>query len=292
MSDDPTTRMLASLDGLSVGDAFGELFFDPGIARTCLPDRTLPPGTWRWTDDTNMALSIVEVLAAEGTIDQDRLALSFGTHFDGTRGYGTAMYGLLAKYELGVSWRDEAPRLFGGQGSYGNGASMRVAPLGAFFAGDLDRVVVEARRAAEITHAHPEGIAGAIAVAAAAALATGKKPKTLVERVIDVTPDSEVRDRLERAKRVEGNWHLSDVVALLGHGSRITAQDTVAFAIWVASYHLKDYEDALWLTVAAGGDIDTNCAIVGGIVGARVGRKGIPKEWLNRRERLPEWHHR
>jgi len=56
--------------------------------------------------------------------------------------------------------------------SFGNGASMRVAPLGAFFADQPPALVCdEARLSAEITHAHPERIAGAIAVAVAAALA-------------------------------------------------------------------------------------------------------------------------
>ena len=62
------------------------------------------------------------------------------------------------------------PRLFGGEGSFGNGAAMRVAPLGAYFADELDAVVEQASFSAEVTHSHPEGIAGAIAVAVAAAL--------------------------------------------------------------------------------------------------------------------------
>jgi ADP-ribosylglycohydrolase len=57
-----------------------------------------------------------------------------------------------------------------GRGSFGNGGAMRIAPLGAFFADDVERVVVEARRAREVTHAHPEAVARAVAVAVAAAL--------------------------------------------------------------------------------------------------------------------------
>jgi ADP-ribosylglycohydrolase len=286
-----TARMFASLAGLSVGDAFGECFFRPATVAHCLSDRVPPPPPWYWTDDTNMALSIAGVLAELGTIEQDTLARSFGEHFDGARGYGRAMHSLLPRYARGADWRREAPALFAGMGSYGNGAAMRVAPLGAYFAEDLDRVVEEAGKAAEVTHAHPEGIAGAIGVAVAAALAADRdlQPASFVEGVIERTPDSEVRTRLQLIEQIRPDSALRDVVALLGNGSRITAQDTVAFAVWSAAQHLGDFAESLWLTVGAGGDVDTTCAIVGGIVGARVGIEGIPPDWLARREPLPRW---
>ncbi len=52
----------------------------------------------------------------------------------------------------------------------GNGAAMRVAPIGAYFADDLDKVLYYAQASAEVTHAHIEGIVGAMAVAVASAL--------------------------------------------------------------------------------------------------------------------------
>lgn len=291
MSDVAVQRMLASLIGLSVGDGFGQRFFSPAIVAEHLGDQSLPPGPWHWTDDTLMALSIVDVLLAHGTVDQDALALSFGERFDGTRGYGQAMYGLLPKYAMGADWRLEAPRLFDGQGSFGNGAAMRVAPLGAYLADDLNRVVVEATKSADVTHSHPEATAGAIAVAVAAALAALDditEPQAFTEAVIEHTPESEVRDRLERIRRLRPDSRFSYVVTMLGNGSRMTAQDTVAFCAWCASRHLDDYPAALWHTVRAHGDVDTTCAIVGGVVAARTGEKGIPDQWLQSREPLPQ----
>ena len=283
-------RMRSSLEGLSVGDAFGQRFFFSEIVQRHLVSRTAPPAPWHWTDDTNMALSIVEALTSHGTIDQDALARSFGDHYDQRRGYGRAMHSLLPSYSAGADWRTEAPALFNGDGSYGNGAAMRVAPLGAFFADDLDRTVEEAHRSAVVTHTHPEGVAGAIAIAVAAASAAARAdPAALVEAVIDRTPKSEVRDRLELIHRVGPESRVSSAVNLLGNGSRITAQDTVAFTVWAATHHLDDYESALWLTATAQGDVDTTCAIVGGIVGARVGIEAIPLKWRNRREPLPDW---
>jgi ADP-ribosylglycohydrolase len=77
------------------------------------------------------------------------------------------MYELLPQLRAGHPWHAAAAALFGGQGLFGNGAAMRVAPLGACFADDLGLVVECAARSAEVTHAHPEAIAGTVAVAVA-----------------------------------------------------------------------------------------------------------------------------
>jgi ADP-ribosylglycohydrolase len=49
---------------------------------------------------------------------------------------------------------------------------------------------------------------------------------------------------------------------------------------------MGDFAEAMWTTASVGGDIDTNCAIVGGIVALSCGREGIPVEWLAAREAL------
>jgi ADP-ribosylglycohydrolase len=83
------------LEGLSVGDAFGELFFRLSPYNTSSSD--LPTGPWRWTDDTHMALSIVEILKAYGHIEQDALAQAFARRFiqEPHRGYGGGAFQLL-----------------------------------------------------------------------------------------------------------------------------------------------------------------------------------------------------
>jgi len=72
----------------------------------------------------------------------------------------------------------------------------------------------------------------------------------------------------------------------VGNGSPITSEETVAFTLWCAGRHLNDFVEAIWTMVSAGGDIDTNCAIVGGVVALRSGRESIPGEWLQSREPL------
>jgi ADP-ribosylglycohydrolase len=274
-----------SLEGLSVGDAFGELFFRLSPQRTSPAD--LPPGPWPWTDDTHMALSIVEVLAAQGGIDQEALARAFARRFrqDPYRGYGGGARRLLDAIAAGGDWRELAPGLFG-TGSYGNGAAMRVAPLGGCFSDDVARAAEEARRSAEITHAHPEGQAGAMAVAVAAALAARRPPPAGPDFLRAVLPHVSAgltRDGIEWALGIAPDA-LHEAVAYLGSGSQISAQDTVPFCLWSAAHHLDDFEAALWWTVRGRGDVDTTCAIVGGIVA--LSAPEIPADWLARRETL------
>src|SRR4051794_23069576 len=161
-------RALLSLEGLSVGDAFGGKFFAPPGQ-----ERAVPPPVWRYSDDTEMALVIVGGLERHGRIVQEDLARIFARRYqaDPYRGYGLSVRRVLEGIAEGEPWHASARSIYGGSGSMGNGGAMRVAPLGAYFADDLGEVVEQARASAEVTHAHPEGQAGAIAVAVAAAWA-------------------------------------------------------------------------------------------------------------------------
>ncbi len=286
-------RARLSLEGLSVGDALGEQYFD---FPEWIPQRKLPAPRWRYTDDTEMALAIVEVLDRHARIDQDDLAQTFAVRYrnDPQRGYGATAHEILAAINEGVCWRDAAGDAFGGEGSMGNGSAMRVAPLGAYFADDLEAVVREARASAQVTHMHPEGEAGAIAVAVAAAAAwqvraspPAEAGRRLLEMVIEQTPASDTVDGIRNAIHLAPDAGVDEAVAVLGNGSRITAPDTVPFTLWCAAKHLDDYAEALWTTVSGLGDRDTTCAIVGGIVSLSARRDSIPEEWLLAREPLP-----
>ncbi|XUL91073.1 ADP-ribosylglycohydrolase family protein [Streptomyces galilaeus] len=282
-----------SLEGLSLGDAFGErwfpLFREPRQAYDEIRARRTPEEPeWHWTDDTAMALGILRVLDEHGEIQQEPLARAFALSYDAdpARGYGHGMHQLLpVLLQEPHRWRELARELFDGQGSLGNGAAMRAAPLGAWFHDDLERVVTQATLSAEVTHAHPEGIAGAVAVAVAAALSVRRE--LTLEAVAARTPESTVREGLLRAVDVPfatEPWQASDV---LGNGQRIRADDTVPFAVWSAARHPDDLTSALWTTAEGFGDVDTTCAITGGIVAARAGLDGVPQDWLRRREPLP-----
>ena len=234
-----------------------------------------------------MALSIVEVLKTYGHIEQDALAQAFARRYqeEPYRGYGGGAARLLHQVAAGSDWRTVSPALFG-SGSYGNGAAMRVAPLGGFFYRDLQQVIKETQLSAVITHAHPEGQAGAIAVAVAAAIATNTpypSGREFLCEVFKLVPDSITKQRIQLALEIPSN-ELSQAVKFLGSGSEISAQDTVPFCLWSAAYHLNNYEEALWQTVKGMGDRDTTCAIVGGV---SLSAKELPLAWQQQRESLP-----
>jgi ADP-ribosylglycohydrolase len=294
-SGERLARARVSLEGLSVGDAFGEQFFSQPSA---IFERRILATPWRYTDDTHMALSIMKILRDSGGIDLDTLADSFVQQYqrESWRGYGPGMHRLLPQIRKGMPWHTAARDLFGGQGSFGNGAAMRVAPVGAFFADDLEAAVEQARHSAEVTHAHPEGIAGAIAVAVAAAWAfrlrdTSPTPtrQEFIDLILPLIPSGQVRDQVQRAGDLSSDVSVHEAAKKLGSGFRVTAQDTVPFVLWCAGQSLGNYEQALWLTASGLGDIDTTCAMVGGIVASYTGVEGIPAAWLAAREPLPQW---
>ncbi len=295
LASDPAARLArarASLDGLSVGDALGEALMS---SPTAIAYRQAPQRRWPWTDDTAMALAIVEALTARETIDPADLAARFVARHraEPWRGYGRGAHAILGALADGVPWARAAAEAFGGAGSYGNGGAMRVAPLGAYFADDLPRALAEAARSAAPTHAHPEGVAGAIAIAAAAAIATtmgaglrARDGAALLAEVIAATPAGETRRGLERAAAYAPTEDLLVVASAVGNGAGVASQDTVPLCVWSAARRLDDYEDAIWETARAHGDVDTTCAIVGGVVAMSAGADRIPAAWLAHREPL------
>jgi ADP-ribosylglycohydrolase len=283
----PATRLalaLESLAGLSVGDALGAQHFVTPVDVHDPPD-----GPWPWTDDTEEACCLVATLA-EGDFDRDAFAELLGRRHDPYRGYGPGAVVMLRQIREGLPWPIAAAAAFDGQGSSGNGAAMRAAPLGAWHADSLAHAAAQGARAAEVTHAHPEGIAGGVAVAVAAAVATagrldGQRPR-LLAAVAAHTPAGRVHDGLVEAAGLRDPGHAASV---LGNGARAMAQDTVPFALWVADRYLDDYPGALAACIAAGGDVDTTGAIAGGVVAAYTGPDGIPADWRSAREPLPAW---
>ncbi|MFK7822301.1 MAG: ADP-ribosylglycohydrolase family protein [Planctomycetaceae bacterium] len=279
-----------SLDGLSVGDSFGQRFFFPWIVEQTV-NRTLPEGPWHYTDDTEMAIAVLQVLESEGHIDQDLLAEKFARRYaaDPRRGYGAGAQELLRRICDGHDWRTASRELFNGSGSFGNGGAMRVPPLGVWFANDIDKLKEQARLSAEVTHSHAEGQEGAVAVALAAAWAVNNDPKNAADMlpwIIEHLDNSTaVCTGIKTAMEFELDAWAFDVANKVGCGDQVTAQDTVPFCLWMSAATLNDFEDAMWTTARIGGDIDTNCAIVGGIVAA-ARTEPIPEAWLSKREPL------
>ena len=290
-------RAKLSLDGLSLGDSLGGFLEGLGSERATqnhiVANRQPPNVEWHYTDDTNMALSIYSILRQYQRIDSDELAQNFAKHYDRSRGYGAGVRRMMGRINNGDNWRDFNTTLFDG-GSFGNGGAMRVAPVGAYFADNMNAVIENATLSAEITHAHPEGIAGAVTIAVATAIACNlvgqEKPSRseFITLVLPHIPDSIVKTNVTTARDID-MMDISEVVKVIGNGGGVRAQDTVPFVLYCAGEWLNDFEEAIWQTMSGGGDVDTTCAMVGGIVACYVGQDGLPDSWLAHREELPQW---
>lgn len=289
----PIECALMSLNGLSVGDAFGEQFFgDPWVCGQRIVERDLPPGVWNWTDDTAMGCGITRTLRKHGSIVQDTLAEYFGAEYasDPGRKYGGMAREILSRIGRGIPWQKASAEAFDGNGSYGNGAAMRAGPIGAYFSDDPALAAQQAALSACITHSHAEGIAGAVAVAVASAWAFRNRDaecdsSELLSEVIGILPQSVVRKGVEKALELGFEREPALVAAVLGSGGKVSAQDTVPFALWCAAKSLDDFGEAMWLTASGFGDVDTTCAIVGSIVSLSC--TAVPESFISHREPLP-----
>ena len=286
-----------TLEGLSVGDAFGEpLNYQHSRARDFEGRSQLIAGTLRFTDDTAMTLGTVERLAMLMTIDQDALAWIFAKNFKANpeRRYGKMTRRLQTEISHGGAWRPISESAFG-CGSFGNGSAMRVAPIGAYFSEDLNRVCAAASASAQVTHFHPEATSGAIAAAIATAEAVNhrnlppeKAASKIWQSVLNLTPDGGTAKALRLAYSFDFATKPAEVAKAVGCGYEVSCQDTIPFAVWNACRCISDFREALLSTVEVGGDCDTNAAIVCGIVAAYGTTASIPEPWRIARESLPK----
>ncbi|MFD1604450.1 ADP-ribosylglycohydrolase family protein [Flavobacterium artemisiae] len=280
-----------SLLGVSIGDAFGDSFFgDLDQISECIHLRQIPETKWEFTDDTVMSIAVFEELERNGDIDQENLIKQFCINhdLDANRGYGATLRRLLREVQNGENWHEVSKRAFEGQGSMGNGAAMRVCPIGAFHFDNFQKVKELAIKSAEITHSNIEAITGAVAVAIGTALTAQMKfdkkmltPADFIDKILNELPDSDTKAKISKSKSVPYNYNIETVKSILGNGINMTAQDTVPFALWCTSYNLQNFEEGLWKAVSILGDRDTICAMVGGMSIMSSDGLNIPYSWAD-----------
>ena len=277
MIDAQTDRARGALLGTFVGDALGMPF--EGMPPSRIPERLemlderLGRGTY--TDDTQMAIALAESLLDRGEIDEEHLSRAFLAAYDPRRGYGSGTRAVLMLIADGVPAVEAAARLFGGRGSLGNGAAMRVAPVAIRYADDHEAMLEAARRSARVTHAHPVGIDAAVVQAAAVAAAMRHGDPLMAARAAASTAG--LSDGLATAARLLAERPSPQAVAAtLGNGP--VGHQSVAAAIYSAAAFSR-FEDAVTFAVRCGGDTDTIGAMAGAIAGARNGATAIPAHW-------------
>lgn len=272
---------VGGLLGLALGDAMGAPHEGGPIGATVWWLLGLSsPGRLRYTDDTQMALVLAEHLGEHGGLEPDRLAAAWAAACDPRRGYGGGARKLLQRVARGERWQDLNTTIMPG-GSWGNGGAMRVAPVGLAFTDPLQRRDAAAAQAA-ITHAHPEGIEGAVLLAEMAALACDGRLATadLVAALAALAAREAFIERLARLPDLLLQTPSPrEVVAALGHGVR--AAEAVPAAIYCYLRHRDDpFETLLATVIGLGGDTDTIGAMAGALWGAAHGPDELPAERL------------
>ena len=230
--------------------------------------------TDRWhcwyTDDTQMAIGDAEALLASGEVVEAELVRAFAANYVPSRGYGRGARLVLEAMEDGRDYAAVAESHFPG-GSYGNGAAMRVAPVGAFFHADHARLWEQARLQSLPTHRHPLGVEGAQLLALAVAVAMGPFDRAAYfDRLIGACVSDEFRQKMQQASAVRS---ADDLAAL---GNKITALGSVPTAIASFALTPTSYADAVGNVILLGGDTDTLAAMAGAVAGAHVGIAGAP----------------
>ena len=251
-------RAILSLIGLSIGDAYGSrCSFGVHKAERYPGDDShiLPRGPWRWTDDTAQAIEITKWLVSGRSFEKDELVRSLARRYadDPRRGYGQGVRKLFEQINRNIDPDKARSELFGNQGSFGNGAAMRAAPIGAYYAEDIDLVVREVTESAKSTHSHIEGQAGAIAIAVCAAVVANSSvesvelaPEKLFNHILDCLPVSEVKTRIEMVAELGFDIELSKVVSIIGSGKTAIAVDTVPFCVWSIARHIYSFGEGIW----------------------------------------------
>jgi poly(ADP-ribose) glycohydrolase ARH3 len=247
----------------------------------------------RYTDDTAMALGLAESLAEMRDLDPSHLGQTFHRHFtrEPWRGYASGPPTIFQMVEKsGLTYTEAARHLFGGQGSMGNGAAMRVAPLGLFFH-DAPDLYDKAAASAAVTHAHPLAQDGAAVQAGVVALAVHLDPgkpfsqQAFLRRMQKLARTPELKEKLSLLRALLKSQVPGPQAARV-LGQSVMVHESLPFALYAFLAWPHSFEDCLMGAVLHGGDRDTLGAMAGAISGAYLGAAGLPALWREKLENL------
>lgn len=220
--------------GAIAGDVFGSIYEWNNIKTS---EFNLFNDDCKITDDTVLTIAIADSLL--NNCNFKNTVLMYGRKYI-SYPYGPGFLNWLSSEEQNPYY------------SYGNGSSMRVSAIGALF-NDIETVLLNAKKSAEITHNHPEGIKGAQAVAAAIFLAKSGKNK------------KDIKDYITSEFKYDLNFTLDNIRP--SYQFDVSCQGSVPQAI-VAFLESNSYENAIKIAISIGGDSDTIACITGGIASA------------------------
>ena len=230
----------------------------------------LPAGTF--TDDTEMALALVDSLLAHRPLDPADLARRFVVWFrGGPDDVGIHTGTVLSRVAQGEAWDAAASAVqVGRPDSAGNGSVMRCWPVALACWDDLDALLRDSRLQSRVTHPHPECVAASALVNAAIHfLLHGRSPEEAVARALETTDvPPMLRSVVESAPR-----HNRDELPNSGW-----VRHTIESAFW-GLLTTGSFDQAVIAVANLGNDADTAAAVVGALAGAAYGLDAIPEPW-------------
>ena len=284
-------KFLGSLLGAALGDAVGASWEGHWVAEEReIELQASVSHPLRYTDDTHMTIGVAESLVECGGFDGAHMAGRFVSNYysEPWRGYGPGPPRVFRLIKSGKPWDKAATDIYPG-GSFGNGAAMRVAPVGLFFWDRPAELREVAYQSGLITHSHVLGMEGAALQAMAVAMAVAESPDrpfaplSFVSRLLDFTAEDAYRTKIAKfGMLLERPDDRMRVVRELGHG--IEAFNSVPTAIFGFLSHPQDVTSSVIYAISLGGDTDTIASMAGAIAGAYLGVDALPAEWLGRLE--------
>lgn len=283
-------KYLGGMVGSALGDAVGEIAFTYP-QRATLSAYLDQNSEFGYTDDTAMAVGLAESMIERGEIEQEHLGETFRLNFEREpwRGYASGpptIFSLVKEH--GIPYPEAARTIFNGNGSLGNGAAMRVTPVGLLYykAPDLYHQVC---RSAEVTHAHPVGMDGAAVQARAVAFAVTLDPKkafpvdTFIQKLIDFARTSEIETKMSLVKKLIAEG-ISPGPAADRLGRSVAVHESMPFALYSFLKYPQSFEQCLFCAILNGGDRDTLGAMACAVSGAYLGIEAIPSVWRQKLE--------
>lgn len=236
----------------------------------------------RYTDDTEMMIGVAESLIANKGFNGADMARRFIQNYDATRGYGPGSKEALKRLSEGASWEETSKKLFGGEGSYGNGAAMRIAPIGVLYHDNADTLREIAYKSSHITHSHELGKEGAALQAFSIALAVRGQKEGMLSALKEFVKSDVYKEKIGGiAILLDREASKEEVISDLGNGE--AAFNSVPTAIY-SFLRFDSFEDSVVYAVSLGGDTDTIGAMTGAISGAYYGEGAIPTGWVEKLE--------
>ena len=287
---DIEAKYVGGMVGSALGDAIGELAFHY-VNREGLRAQLDRLREFRYTDDSAMSIGLAESILKKGCLDQQDLGETFRFNFEKEpwRGYASGPPTIFSMVKrLGMTYAEAARSLFGGAGSFGNGAAMRIVPVGLFFHNSPD-LYEKACISASVTHAHPLGKDGAAVQARAVSLALKLDPKDafprkiFMDRLFDFARTSEMEQKIQLVQKLI-NAQAPPSFAVEQLGCTVAVHESLPFALYCFLRHLKSFEDCLYCAVLHGGDRDTLGAMACAVSGVYLGIESIPESWRQKLE--------